>query len=82
MATSMQANLQLVCCTYEGKKFNVNLRPGMKTRDVIAQAAKLINVPAERLSALWCGQVIKPEVNIQVGCLVRDTIHYAVLGGD
>jgi len=68
MATSTQSRTQtvLVCCNYEGKKFNVNLRPGMKTKDVIAEASKLINVPAERLSALWCGQVIQADMSIQV----------------
>ena len=58
--------LQLVCCTYEGKKFNVPLREGMKTRDIIVEAARIVNVKPERLSVLWCGQVIKPDVPIQV----------------
>jgi len=77
MATSMQAT-SLVCCNYEGKKFNVYLRPGMKTKDVIAEAARLINVPAERLSALWCGQVIQADMSIQVLviCVIKFAGHY------
>ena len=62
----MATRLLLVCCTYEGKKFNIELREGMKTRDVIAEAAKIINVSPTSLSALWCGQVIKPDTPIQV----------------
>ena len=58
--------LQLVCCTFEGKKFNVHLREGMRTRDVIAEAAKKVNVRPDRLSVLWCGQVIQPDMPIQV----------------
>ena len=61
-----RTTLLMVCCTYEGKKFNVQLREGMKTRDVIAEAAKIINVSPQRLSALWCGNVIKPDMPIQV----------------
>jgi len=73
---AMQAT-SLVCCNYEGKKFNVNLRPGMKTKDVIAEAARLINVPAERLSALWCGQVIQADMSIQVSviCVIKFAGH-------
>lgn len=66
MAAKTAVQLQVVCCTYEGKKFNVELREGMKTRDVIAEAAKTINVRPERLSALWCGQVIQPDMLLQV----------------
>jgi len=69
MASPSMSGLQLVCCNYEGKKFNVYLRPGMKTRDVIDEAAKLINVPPGRLSALWCGEVIQADRTIQVSLL-------------
>lgn len=66
MAARTNVQLQMVCCSYEGKKFSVNLTEGMKTRDVIAEAAKTINVRPEQLSALWCGQVIGPDVPLQV----------------
>lgn len=41
----------------------------MKTKDVIDEAVRKINVPgvnSENLSVLWCGQVIKPDTPIQV----------------
>ena len=66
MATRTGVQLQLVCCTYEGKKFNVQLREGMKTRDIITEAARIVNVEPRRLSVLWCGQVIQPDMPIQV----------------
>lgn len=69
MATKVQS--QLVCCTYEGKKFNVPLREGMRTSDVITEAAKIINIDARKLSVLWCGQVIKPDMLIQVKRLLH-----------
>lgn len=43
----------------------------MKTSDIIAEAARIVNVEPRRLSVLWCGQVIKPDVPIQVkNCIV------------
>ena len=53
--------LPVVCCTYERKKIFVNLRPEMTTRDVIAEAAKLLSISAERavrLSAVRGGEVL------------------------
>ena len=57
-----------VLCTYEREKVNVNLRPGMTTKEVISEAAKLLNISAERadrLSAVRGGEVLQSDIAFQ-----------------